>query len=86
MGRKFMDRIEELMTEMTKELLAEYARKGYNSNPDHVWALAIVEEAGEVAKALLERQSRDDLREEIIDVIVAGLAWLEDFDRCGSLT
>lgn len=37
----------------------------------------LVEEVGEVAEALLDRQSDDELRDELVQVAAVAVAWLE---------
>lgn len=57
------------------------------SHPNEWWLLIMLEEIGEVGKAILENifdypdASPDDVRREIIETIAVGVAWLEDIDR-----
>lgn len=47
-------------------------------NSDAVWLAVLVEEVGEVAKAMHEGASRSDLIDELVQVAAVAIAWLED--------
>lgn len=53
--------------------------------PDYVWLLILVEEIGEVAKAILERMFRDgpisDVDMEVLQTTAVGMQWLKDINR-----
>jgi NTP pyrophosphatase (non-canonical NTP hydrolase) len=53
--------------------------------PDYVWLLILVEEIGEVAKAILERMFRDgpisDVDMEVLQTTAVGMQWLKDINN-----
>lgn len=51
-----------------------------NTNPLPVWQLVLSEEVGEVARAVLQGD-RYGLREELVQVAAAVVAWLEQLER-----
>lgn len=61
-----------------KELRKQYTRWGYHSHPDERWMLILAEEVGEVANAILEEKSKEEIDKEIVQVGVAVRGWLED--------
>lgn len=49
-----------------------------SGHSDSVWLAVLVEEVGEVAKAMHEEASRTDLIDELVQVAAVAVAWLED--------
>ena len=45
--------------------------------PDGAKLAILMEEVGEVARAINDRQSRDELRAELVQVAAVAVAWLE---------
>lgn len=52
-------------------------RKFGPSHADRPFMEILVEEIGEVARAVLERKSKEDLYEELIQVAAVAVAWAE---------
>lgn len=48
--------------------------------PDEKIYLVLAEEVGEIAKALLDGASEEELREEIIQVAAVAACWAEDWE------
>ena len=79
-------------TEAHKIVLQEMVRQDKKwgadrEQPDYVWLLILVEEIGEVAKAILNRMFRDgpisDVDMEVIQTTAVGMQWLKDINRTG---
>lgn len=60
------------------ELKKQYSRWGVRGHSDERWMLILAEEVGEVANAILENKSKDEIDKEIVQVGVAVRGWLED--------
>ena len=48
---------------------------------DTKWLTILVEEVGEVAKAILERQDKETLEHELVQVAAVCCLWLEDLSN-----
>lgn len=67
---------------ITEERGRQDAKWGANRNLRNVeWLTILMEEIGEVAKAMLEDQNH--VRHELIQVAAVAVAWLECIDRRG---
>lgn len=53
---------------------------GNRQLPDDTWLRILVEEVGEVAKALNDREPVEDLRAELVQVAAVAIAWIEAMD------
>lgn len=60
------------------ELQKQYGRWGDHSHSDEKWFQILVEEVGEVANAMLEGKSEEEVTKEIVQIGVAVRGWLED--------
>ena len=47
------------------------------------WLPILAEEVGEVARAMLEREPNERLREELVQVAAVAVAWMEAIDQRG---
>lgn len=45
--------------------------------PNAPWGLILMEEVGEVSRAILERKPMGELRKELVQVAAVAVAWLE---------
>ena len=69
---------DEIFKHISRERDLQDAKWGDQSgNPDELWLAIIVEEIGEVAKALLENDDFTEAGAELIQVAAVAVAWLE---------
>lgn len=63
---------------------AKHAPNSMETRPwdDPEWLPILVEEVGEVARALCEREPRERLREELLQVAAVACAWADSTDGC----
>lgn len=79
------------MADPLQEVMAERARQdakwGEQNHTDEGWLPILVEELGEVSKAMLEHKygdgSAEDIRKELVQTAAVSLAWLECIERRG---
>lgn len=75
-----------LVGEVLNERMRQDAKWGWPRHLDAtLWSTVLLEEVGEVARAVLERD-RLNLRQELVQVAAVALAWLErgDWERGGN--
>lgn len=78
---------EKVLERIEKELSKRYKQYGYQNHGDCLWLAIMTEEAGEVAKEVLEIIVSEDpltkkrLQKELVQVVVAAVAWLECLER-----
>ena len=73
------------MRDPLQAVMEERARQdrkwGEQNHGDLYWLGILMEEAGEVAKAIISHKNAGEVKEELIHVTAVGLAWLECMER-----
>lgn len=72
---------QQVMQLIVDERARQDAKWGEQNHDDPTWYLILQEEGGEVAKAILERQQMEYLKEELVQMGAVIVAWLECFGR-----
>ena len=51
---------------------------GIQRQHDMIWLAILVEEVGEVAQAILKKESKERIKTELVEVAAVAVAWLEN--------
>lgn len=70
-----------ILEEVLEERGLQDAKWGQQNHPDLYWLGIAMEEVGEVAKAIIEEQPPDAVRQEIIQATAVLVAWLQAMYR-----
>jgi len=73
--------IEDVMDEVRIERDRQDKKWGEQNHDDLYWLGILMEEVGEVAKAIIQHDHKEHIREEIIQTTAVAIAWLECMDR-----
>ncbi len=73
------------MIDVTKEQMRQVDLWGTQDHDDEWYLPIMIEEVGEIAKAMVEHRfqgaSIDDIRKELVEAVAVGMSWIECIDR-----
>lgn len=78
---KFIKYTEKVMIDILQERKRQLEKWGVQNHSNCVWVTILMEEIGEMAKSILEKDGYNILREEIIQVATVAMAFVESLDR-----
>ena len=73
--------MEEIFQKIRDERKRQNEKWGVQHHPGSAWLTILMEEVGEVAKAMLEKDDVEIVEEELIQATAVCVAWLEDLKR-----
>ena len=72
-----MSHMKDVFEEIRQERFMQIEKWGHQRHPDLYWLGILGEEFGEVSKEVIEAQSDEFLRKEIVQTAAVCVAWLE---------